>query len=167
MKTKDYWLVCGVWRADDPTPQTIGLLTSAYFCLHDHCDHLLRILSACHTSVGHLHQRADPTSSVWIPATSDSSANNRHVCFCLDRFLRLSTYTHTVVSCLAITTPNYTRTSLMNDRMKEGNIWWRGANKISHLSVRLGHSFDLSALKYIVLRLIERYTLSYKYKSVV
>lgn len=55
----------------------------------------------------------------------------------------------------------------MNDRMKEGNIWWRGANKISHLSVRLGHSFDLSALKYIVLRLIERYTLSYKYKSVV
>lgn len=35
-----------------------------------------------------------------------------------------------------------------------------------HLSVTLAYNFDLSVLKYIVLRLIERYTFLYKYKSV-
>ncbi len=142
-------------RADNLT-RAITPFTSP---LHRLCDDPCRHLStstACQpprrrfTAEARRNTNLWVTTSAWITATVDSSGTRQTLFFCL-------------ASCLSGLFDN--QLLRLTTQWRVWRLWMRGGKKL-HLSVALNYSFDLSALKYIVLWLIERYTFLYKYKSV-
>lgn len=104
------------------------------------------------------------TTSVWITATADSSDNKKTDTSFMSRLLNRNT---AVIDCLRIF--RFAITNYLDwlhiDEFDDCWVNKEKQNKL-HLSITLNYSVDLTALKYIVLWLIEQYTFSYKYKSV-
>lgn len=190
LSRNDNWLivfVCAVyWSLIDRC--TIQLLNAAFFVtipkprattraitpLHHLCDvpcHHLSILTACQPHRDNLHQRPDPTPICESPQVSESQP----------QLTPLRTRRQTVVLCLDCSTEMLQESTvclrIIRFTITNHSDWWHTdefddcwvnkekQNKL-HLSITLHYSVDLSALKYIVLWLIEQYTFSYKYKSV-